>query len=211
MAAILTEMKHRTSNSLVQVFTRAPVPGEVKTRLIPELGEQGAASLHADLAGHLLGSLDESELAAEVWVSSDADHPFFDQFSAERRDQQGSGLGERMSFALEDGLSRATNVVLIGTDLPTLDLNYVESAFDALESHEVVLGPAVDGGYGLIGVSGSAPAIFSGIAWGGPAVLAETCRKLNELRCRYRLLPLIWDVDTPEDLVRYDAWMEAQN
>ncbi|MBO6702738.1 MAG: TIGR04282 family arsenosugar biosynthesis glycosyltransferase [Pseudomonadales bacterium] len=204
-------MKHRTSNSLVQVFTRAPVPGEVKTRLIPELGEQGAASLHADLAGHLLGSLDESELAAEVWVSSDADHPFFDQFSAERRDQQGSGLGERMSFALEDGLSRATNVVLIGTDLPTLDLNYVESAFDALESHEVVLGPAVDGGYGLIGVSGSAPAIFSGIAWGGPAVLAETCRKLNELRCRYRLLPLIWDVDTPEDLVRYDAWMEAQN
>lgn len=211
MAAILTDMIHRTSNTLVQVFTRAPIPGEVKTRLIPELGEQGAASLHADLAGQLLESLDESELAPEVWISSDTDHPFFDQFSAQRRHQQGSDLGERMAFALADGLSRASKVILIGTDLPSLDVSYVETAIDALDLHEVVLGPAVDGGYGLIGVSGSVPAIFSGIAWGGPAVLAETCRKLNELRCRYRLLPLIWDVDTPEDLVRYDAWMEAQN
>ena len=211
MAAILTEMKHSTSNSVVQVFTRAPVPGEVKTRLIPELGEQGAASLHADLAGRLLESLDGSELALEIWVSSNTDHPFFNQFAAERREQIGSDLGERMASSLADGLSRASKVVLIGTDLPSLDVSYVETAFEALDSHQVVLGPAVDGGYGLIGVSGSVPAIFSEIAWGGPSVLEETCKKLNELRCSYRLLPLIWDVDTPDDLPRYNAWKEAGN
>ena len=116
-----------------------------------------------------------------------------------------------MAFALADGLSRASKVVLIGTDLPSLDLSYVETAFDALDLHEVVFGPAVDGGYGLIGVSGSVPAIFSEISWGGSSVLEETCKKLNELRCSYRFLPLIWDVDTPDDLPRYNAWKEARN
>jgi rSAM/selenodomain-associated transferase 1 len=125
--------------------------------------------------------------------------------------QPDGDLGVRMAHALRNGVSRAPKTILIGTDCPPIDAAYVKQAFETLNTHDVVLGPAEDGGYGLIGVKNTVPDIFSGIDWGTDKVLAQTCRKLNAQRINYALLPLIWDVDRPEDLPRYYQWLEQQD
>jgi len=208
VAAILTDMTDQASGNLVQVFTRPPIPGQVKTRLIPELGEQGAADLHAELASCVLKALETSDLDYELWCASDVNHSFFDDFEVNKQLQQGNDLGERMENALRHGLSRASSVVLIGTDLPTLDINYLSKAFESLGTHQVTLGPADDGGYGLIGSSGVLPDVFGDVPWGHSEVLQVTCDRLNQARINYALLPLLWDVDTPEDLARYREWQQ---
>ena len=204
-------MTNQSSGYLVQVFTRPPIPGQVKTRLIPELGEAGAADLHAELASLALKALGPSDLDYELWCASDIHHPFFDGFDVNRKQQQGKDLGERMENALKDGFSRASKVILIGTDLPTLNIDYLRKAFESLETHQFTLGPADDGGYGLIGSSGILPEVFSNIPWGGSEVLDITCQRLNAAQISYSLQPLLWDVDTPEDLPRYRAWTQENN
>ena len=204
-------MTDQSSGYLVQVFTRPPIPGQVKTRLIPELGEAGAADLHAELASLALEALEASDLDYELWCASDIDHPFFDGFEVIRKPQQGKDLGERMENAMKDGLSRASKVILIGTDLPTLDIDYLRKAFESLDAHQITLGPADDGGYGLIGSSGDLPDVFSDIPWGSSEVLEITCHRLNAARINFSLLPLLWDVDTPEDFLRYRAWKQENN
>ena len=201
-------MTDQASGNLVQVFTRPPIPGQVKTRLIPALGEQGAADLHAELASCVLKALETSDLDYELWCTSDIDHSFFDDFKVNKQLQQGNDLGERMENALNDGLLRASNVVLIGTDLPTLDINYLRKAFESLGTHQVTLGPADDGGYGLIGSSGVLPDVFVDVPWGHSEVLRVTCDRLNQARINYALLPRLWDVDMPEDLARYREWQQ---
>ena len=96
----------------------------------------------------------------------------------------------------ENGV-RAT--VLVGTDSPTLPLEFVDQAFDRLEGAEVVLGPATDGGYYLVGCAGRVPPIFEGIAWGESRVLAETIARLSDPACRLAMLPPWYDVDTLDD------------
>lgn len=209
MAGILTEMTMQASKTLVQVFTRPPVPGGVKTRLIPALGEEGAAQLHSMLTQRIIDELIASKLPVELWCASQPDHVFFSKFNLDCYEQQGDDLGQRMHHALIDGLTRATKVVLVGTDLPPIDSSYIRRALASLNEHEVVLGPAEDGGYGLVGVINKAPEIFKGITWGGSDVLSTTCHHLNAQHLSYELLPPVWDVDTPEDLARYQLWLDA--
>lgn len=203
---ILTEMNTVSSDTLIQIFAKAPVEGEVKTRLIPHLGPSGAASLYKELAAGTFSRLDCSRHRLQLWCSPDVEHPFFVETGFDRRVQKGTDLGARMAAALAVGLETATRVVLVGTDLPAVDLAYVDRAFRMLNRAEVVLGPAVDGGYGLIGISGEVPGVFEQINWGSREVLEETCSALNRQGRRYSLLPLIWDVDTKEDLDKYDRW-----
>ena len=108
-----------------------------------------------------------------------------------------------MQHALNHGLGRAARVVLVGSDLPELSSEYVNRAFVHLEHSDVVVGPALDGGYGLIGVRDNTPDVFSGMTWSSLQVTTETCRRLNQLRLCYTMLPLLWDVDSGEDLARY--------
>jgi hypothetical protein len=86
----------------------------------------------------------------------------------------------------------------------------VALAVNALQQYELVFGPVEDGGYGLLGVRESLPEIFSDIDWGTDRVLSQSCDKLNREGCGFRLLPLIWDVDRPEDLPRYEAWLKSR-
>ena len=106
-----------------------------------------------------------------------------------------------MHFALVDGLNQATRVILVGSDCPDINGSYVGEAFERLNDHDIVLGPAEDGGYGLIGVRDAVPSIFQSIAWSTTSVLSETCRRLNDAVTDYALLPLIWDVDRAEQLI----------
>ena len=198
-------MKNR--EPLIQIFGKAPVLGKVKTRLIQKLGARDALDLYLQIFERLMAELSASRFKTELWISPDKDHAFFEPYAFARFQQAGPDLGGRMSTALRDGLNRHESVILVGTDLPLINRSYIEQAVSVLKTHDVVLGPAEDGGYGLVGVKGEIPDMFSDIDWGSERVLSQTCARLNRDRLDYGLLPLIWDVDRPADLPRYEAWL----
>lgn len=190
----------KQSDTLVQIFCKPPIAGEVKTRLIPELGEAGALALYEQMLKAVIATTAALPLV-ELWTSRG--HDYFEQFSRPVLVQEGADLGEKMANALRHGLENYDQVLLIGSDVPPIDTNYLLMAMSSLATHDVVLGPAADGGYGLVGARGALPDIFDGIAWSTETVCRDTCRHLNRLELNYALLPEVWDVDRPEDLPRY--------
>ena len=196
---------------LVQIFCKLPEPGKVKTRLAEYLGECEAAELSADLAKRTIVGISKS-FSTEIWFTLEDRNGFLDQFSTiVKKNQVGDDLGERMHFALADGLKQANKVVLIGSDCPVIDAVYVGEAFERLNDLDVVLGPAEDGGYGLIGVKDAVPSVFQNIRWGTTSVLPSTCGRLNDARIHYALLSLIWDVDRPADVKRYHDLLKRES
>jgi rSAM/selenodomain-associated transferase 1 len=198
-------MKNR--EPLIQIFCKAPVLGKVKTRLIQAMGKRRALGLYLQMLERLMAESTLGTLKTELWISPDKDHAFFEAYAFARFQQAGLDLGGRMSTALRDGLNRHESVILVGTDLPLINRSYIEQAVSALKTHDVVLGPAEDGGYGLVGVNAKTPDMFSDIDWGTERVLSQTCARLNRDQLDFGLLPLIWDVDRPADLRRYEAWL----
>ena len=198
----------RYPNARILIFAKAPIPGQVKTRLIPALGPAGAAELACDLLDRLVRRLAGARLALlELWCSPDPRHPLFCELAESAgvslRTQQGEDLGERLSAAAEDALGRADAVLLVGADIPELDAAYCASAFAALADADAVLGPAEDGGYVLLGLKAPAPGLFTDMPWGGERVAEITRRRIAALGWRCSELPALWDLDRPEDLVRY--------
>jgi rSAM/selenodomain-associated transferase 1 len=190
------------------VFARAPTPGEAKTRLIPALGQAGAAALHRRLVMHCLRAATNSRVGpVELWCAPDASDPFFRECQRQLGVSlypQGEGdLGARMQRAFESALTRARRAILVGSDIPALSTQHLRDAERALVGgDDVVIGPAEDGGYVLIGLSRCDPELFRGIPWGGSEALAETRRRIAALGWRLIELPALWDVDRPEDLER---------
>jgi rSAM/selenodomain-associated transferase 1 len=182
----------------VLVFSRAPVPGRVKTRLVPRLGAWRAARLHARLTAHALQVASDSG-CGPVELHTTARHSLFPGAQLQR----GADLGERMYRALAAALKRHRAAILIGADCPALRPGDVQRAAQRLAGGcDVVLGPAEDGGYVLIGARRIAPAVFAGIEWGCSGVYAETVRRLESLGFRWSALRPLWDLDRPEDLER---------
>ena len=181
---------------MIIVFARAPVPGEAKTRLIPSLGEWGAARLHERLTRHAV----RTALAADcgrVEIHGTRRHSFFDRLGVPFRLQRGRDLGERMHHAL----ARNPGAILIGTDCPALSVADLQHAARLLcAGYEAVLAPAEDGGYALIALRRVAADTFRNIAWGSSTVFDETVKRLRGYR--WRALRTVWDVDRPEDLAR---------
>ena len=181
--------------------------GKVKTRLIHKLGARAALDLYQQMFERLIAELSATRFNTELWISPDKAHVFFDPYTVPRFQQAGTNLGVRIKAALSNGLTRHESVILVGTDLPLINRSYIELAVNAFRDHDVIIGPAEDGGYGLVGVKGEPPDIFSDIDWGTERVLSQTCAKLNSHGLKFGLLPLIWDVDLPADLPRYEAWL----
>lgn len=175
----------------VLVFSRNPVPGRVKTRLVPRLGEWRAARLHLRLTRHALATARAAACGpVELYGTSK---------------QRGADLGERMHRALARALRRHRAAIIIGADSPALRPGDLHRAARWLAGGcDVVLAPAEDGGYALIGARRVSPLLFSGVGWGGPDVYATTVRKLVSLGYRWRALERLWDVDRPDDLERLD-------
>ncbi|MGB8856876.1 MAG: TIGR04282 family arsenosugar biosynthesis glycosyltransferase [Burkholderiales bacterium] len=193
------------------VFAKAPHSGKVKTRLIPTLGPEGAAELYEHMLLHALGEASAADIGPiELWCAPDTQDEFFadcaQQFRLSLHTQQGADLGERMAHALRDALTRARCVILIGSDCPALDAAYLRQAAAALQKNNVVIAPADDGGYALIGVSQAVPDIFDAIDWSTARVMAQTRQKLLAQKITFAELPPLWDVDTAEDLRRLAAW-----
>ncbi|MGB5339473.1 MAG: TIGR04282 family arsenosugar biosynthesis glycosyltransferase [Gammaproteobacteria bacterium] len=187
------------------IFSRAPQPGQVKTRLIPLLGETATADLYADLVTGTLEKLTTAGLCpVDLWCSPDTGHPFFqqcrDRFGVELYRQSQGDLGRRMSNALAAGLQRSAAVILVGTDIPSLKAGDIAAACAALTGDsDTVLGPAVDGGYYLIGLRTHHAALFEGIPWGTPGVFQATLACMHRLKLHCHQLPRRRDLDTPED------------
>jgi hypothetical protein len=198
----------------VIVMARYPEAGKAKTRLIPLLGPDGAALLHRQLVTHTLSTVEmlacRRSVHFDVCFTGGSSIDMATMFGRQHvyRSQSTGDLGDRLYAAAAEAFgSGLTKVILIGTDCPLLTSETLSEALDALDHHDVVLGPAVDGGYYLIGMRSLYKPIFEGIAWGGPTVLAETIEACRRIGARFALLTELSDVDVPADLA---AWGHAR-
>jgi rSAM/selenodomain-associated transferase 1 len=184
------------------VFAKQPQPGLVKTRLASAASPAWAAHVAEAFLCDTLDRLAVLDARRVLAYSPPQAVSYFVEVAAKRYlaiPQTAGELGQRMAALIADQFQAgAVAVVLIGTDSPTLPIAYIEQAFRELEQADVVLGPATDGGYYLVGCARALPPIFAGVAWGTCRVLHETMAALPE-SARLALLPPWYDVDTLED------------
>lgn len=194
-------------SSALIVFAKAPVPGQAKTRLIPALGAEGAARLAERLLQHtLLQVRDAPASHPELCVAPDTTHPAFAQArhglgGRLQLTVQGDGdLGERMHRALCRALTQHHKALLIGTDAPGLNAPVLAAAEAALDQHEAVFVPALDGGYTLIGLTRAAPELLLDMTWSTPQVMDHTRQRARRHGWRWAELAPVADIDEPADL-----------
>lgn len=206
---------------LVILFTRYPHPGKCKKRLIPAFGNEGAANILRQLIEYSITTLNTfSSLHANTTY-----HIYYYGASTSNMEQwlgkktyikqQGNNIGERMADALITELQRAENCILIGSDCPEISPEILKEAFRALQQNDLVLGPAYDGGYYLIGAKNSSKAtairrLFQDISWGSNTVLAETKQRADDLNFCVHLLQKLHDIDTPDDLKYFHHYSHAE-
>ncbi|NEP81957.1 MAG: glycosyltransferase [Okeania sp. SIO3B3] len=189
------------------IFTRYPEPGKTKTRLIPALGAEGAANLQGQMTETTVKKanklFDLMSLSVEVrfvggdlqlmknWLGSDLKYQ-----------EQGMGdLGERMARAFQSAFNQGMkSAIIIGIDCPSLTPEIILQAFTKLTQSDVIIGPATDGGYYLIGLRKITPELFQGINWGTSEVLSKTVAIAQSLKLIIDYLPKLSDIDRPEDL-----------
>jgi rSAM/selenodomain-associated transferase 1 len=202
---------YRYPDSVIQVFCKAPLVGQVKTRLQPDLTAEQACLIHIELTERLLNLLHEAALSPiQLWCTPNTEFAFFQQqaktYGLSLHQQSGQQLGARMNQALTTGLQNFKQVLLVGCDCPSLTVEDFIQAIAALKQDaDVVLAPAEDGGYVLIGVKQAQSALLNdaGMPWGSSQVLTLTRQRLQQLRLKVCELKEQWDVDRVEDLMRY--------
>jgi rSAM/selenodomain-associated transferase 1 len=203
----MTSSAPRAERARIAVFAKAPVPGQVKTRLAGVLGETAAAGLHAGLVRHALSTAVAAGLGkVQLWCTPDEHHDFFERcaadFGASLHAQRGADLGARMRAAFDEAFARGEALVIIGADCPALTPADLRAAARALEANDVVIAPAEDGGYVLLAMARAVPQAFEGVAWGNPSVMGETRARLAAAGVSWSEMPVSWDVDRPEDYER---------
>lgn len=191
-------------STLIQIFAKAAVHGAVKTRLAKQVGNAAALLIHQRLCCHVIEQACAAGAdAVEIWAALDAQDEFLHSFGLPVFEQQGRELGTRLDFALRHGLTRHGRVVIVGADVYSLTPGYLQLAFKALQTSQIVVGPAEDGGYVLIGANHSLPVVFQDIPWGTPDVMGATMDRLLSNMISFELLPERWDIDTLEDIRRH--------
>jgi len=204
----------------ILLFAKAPVPGRVKTRLIPALGAEGAARLAGRLLCHALTQALEADLGpVEVCASPALEHPDWRPWRPALRQlgpgrprfawsDQGEGdLGERLARPARGYLDAGEPVLLMGTDCPALTPHRLREAALALHGHAAALIPARDGGYVLLGLRAFHPSLFTALPWGSSTVADLTLKRLRELNWRVWVGEALADIDVPADLAVLPAEM----
>lgn len=184
------------------IFAKPPRPGLVKTRLIPDIGAENAARVYRYCLKYTLRIARDSGIDYQLYLTEESDDELLrDEPSTI---QQGGNLGTRMLNAVKELLAHSPDgAIIIGTDCLDIQVGHLRSAAQALASHELVLLPAVDGGYALIGCSKAEPALFDDVAWSSDRVLAQTLANAEKLRYRTSSLETVRDIDTLQDLELY--------
>lgn len=199
-------------DSRIIIFTRYPIPGKTKTRLIPVLGAEGAAALHRCMTEHTVRVVRNLAQALDFSIEvrfSEGNIGLMSQWLGEDhifREQSGSDVGDRMwrAFreAFEDNFRR---VVIVGCDCPGIHETILETSLDLLKEKDLVLGPANDGGYYLVGMRKPHRELFVDVSWGSDRVLAQTLVIAREQGLSVSLVSALDDIDRPEDLNKLNA------
>ena len=189
----------------IVIFAKAPVPGRVKTRLIPVLGEIGAARLAhrmllATIAEAEAAGLSNPELCATPHHADCEWLPFLPDGGIRYSDQGEGNLGERLGRAANRVIGDGEAILLIGTDCPALDRDKLRAAAAALLTNDAVIHPTADGGYALLGLRRFDGSLFEGIAWSSPTVATETISRIEALGWSLFIGETLRDVDVPADL-----------
>ena len=196
-------------DSVLLIFCKAPIVGQVKTRLQPALTAIQAVAAHQQLTRLTLDRAFQQPLCdIQLCCVPDTRHSFFEQcakdYSLILSAQRGADLGERMQNAFSDALSQYRHAILIGCDCPSLTVDDLQQALTALQNgQDAVIAPAEDGGYVLIGLNNPQPALFEGMIWGNENVMAKTRCRAKFASISLHELARQWDVDTAEDWARY--------
>lgn len=195
------------------VFAKSPVPGQVKTRLMPQFSAHQASIIHQQLLEFTVSTVRKLKAVdLQLHCAPDDQHPFFNYLKSIYRlplfRQLEGDLGQRMSQALFNALLEYKKVLLIGSDAPSISISYLEQAYKALDNNDIVLGPAEDGGYVLVGLTRPQPMMFDQIDWGSERVLQQTIERLEP--AFPVLLDTLWDVDLPEDVERFKKMLNRR-
>jgi rSAM/selenodomain-associated transferase 1 len=188
----------------IAILAKAPIPGYAKTRLIPAIGAHAAAVLQARLTERTVETALASAIGSiTLWCAPDASHRSFRDLQKERgltlASQPAGDLGARMLATMQIGAT-----LVIGTDCPAFTPAHLQAAANALQGNDMVLVPAEDGGYVLIGAREPQPGLFEAIAWSTAEVAAQTRARAAALQLTLHELPPLWDVDTEDDLARME-------
>jgi rSAM/selenodomain-associated transferase 1 len=186
------------------IFVKNPEKGKVKTRLARGVGEERALRIYRALLAHTRWVTQAVEARRLLFYSSfipEADYWPASRF--EKHLQAPGDLGERMRAAFVEGFRRGGPVVIVGSDCPQLTPRIIEEALARLAQHDFAIGPALDGGYYLLGMRSFRPEVFEEMTWSTPEVFAETIRRIEAMGSTYALLPTLADIDYQEDWERY--------
>tara|TARA_B100000315_G_scaffold252973_1_gene290841 strand:+ start:8957 stop:9655 length:699 start_codon:yes stop_codon:yes gene_type:complete len=195
----------RQNNALV-LFAKAPIAGEVKTRLQPEITPENSARLQESLIKDSISLMSEINNVEKIIYFLPGEKKYiFEKFTDglpfHLNCQNGVDLGEKMENAFQDLFNKGFfRVVIIGVDSPTLPKEYINKAFIDLNNADLVIGPSIDGGYYLIGFKEKVLPVFSSVEWGSNKVLLQTEELITKQNLKLSLLPVHYDIDTIEDL-----------
>jgi len=191
------------------IFCKAPIAGQVKTRLQPALSPNQAVEAHKKLTCLTLDRAFQKPLCnVQLCCTPDTNHSFFKQCATDYplllSTQRGADLGERMLNAFSDALPQYHHAILIGCDCPSLTVDDLQHALMALQNgSDAVIAPAEDGGYVLIGLNTPQPVLFKNMVWGNEKVMEESRHRAKKSSISFYELATQWDVDTIEDWTRY--------
>ena len=201
-------MTRRVERTLI-AFAKVPRPGRVKTRLAAAIGDEEAASLYRIMGRRVVDGVRGGDYRLVAYIDPANElasaRAWLGGASVDFRAQGGGDLGERLADAFRREFRRARHVCAIGTDAPAVDRRVVERAFSELSTNDLVLGPALDGGYYLIGATGYWPELFREVPWSTEEVMTATLARARALKLRTATLEPLPDIDTVEDLERAGA------
>jgi uncharacterized protein len=194
------------------IFVKNAQEGTVKTRLAATVGNSKALFVYKQLLKHTMEISSYVKARKFVFYSSFIEQEDeWDNKVFTKKNQSGDNLGERMKNAFAEVFSEGHNkICIIGCDCPSLNKGIVEAAYAALELHDVVVGPAFDGGYYLIGMKELHPRLFEGIDWSTPTVFEKTISICKSGNLNWSLLPVLHDVDEEKDLVHFQEILTKQ-
>lgn len=190
-------------NALLQLFSKPPIEGRVKSRLAIDIGDTQATEIYRHCLSHSMDLVTQSGLDYQLWLSENSQDPIFRGNPLML--QQGHNLGARMYHAISSQLQDQAidKVILIGSDCLDLSLDHLQQALDRLATNDLVLLPSVDGGYVLIGCRKIDQQLFSDVEWGSDRVLQQTQNNAAALSYRLSLLAAVRDIDTLKDVNHY--------
>lgn len=191
-------------NALI-IFIKNLIAGHVKTRLAATLGNDAAMDIYKQLLKNIHDKIQSLDVDKIVFYSNFIDDDIWEKNLFQKEIQKGNDLGERMKNAFESSFIKAyEKIVIIGTDCPGIDENILKHTFAKLDNFEIVIGPATDGGYYLLGMRKENPILFENIEWSTGKVLKQTINLCKKNHLSYFLLPELSDIDEVKDLIHFE-------